>query len=148
MSVYVVCVHEYLCHSFPGTHWVRPVVSRSLWTMQCGPTSLTTQQTEELTLRPLAQRYGDRQVILIYSMTCDWILVCSMSQMLVFLLIAICKTLARENEKHYSANPWHSNIWIENIFACMYCVNTMARKLSFIEPTPKVRALFQHILHW
>ena len=27
----------------------------------------------------------------------------------------------------------------------MYCVNTMARKLSFIEPTPKVRALFQHI---
>ena len=73
--------------------------------MQCGPTSLTTQPTEELTLRPLAQRYGDRQVILIYSMTCDWILVCSMSQMLVFLLIAICKTVARENEKHYSANP-------------------------------------------
>ena len=29
----------------------------------------------------------------------------------------------------------------------MYWVNTMVRKLSCIEPTPKVRALFQHILH-
>ena len=27
----------------------------------------------------------------------------------------------------------------------MYWVNTMVRKLSFIEPTPNVRALFQHI---
>ena len=28
---------------------------------------------------------------------------------------------------------------------CMYWVNTMVRKLSCIEPMPKVRALFQHI---
>ena len=27
----------------------------------------------------------------------------------------------------------------------MHWVNTMVRKQSFIEPTPKVRALFQHI---
>ena len=29
----------------------------------------------------------------------------------------------------------------------MYWVNTMVRKLCCIEPTPRVRALFQHILH-
>ena len=38
------------------------------------------------------------------------------------------------------------DIWIEK-HLCMYWVNTMVRKLSCIEPTPKVRALFQHILH-
>ena len=35
-----------------------------------------------------------------------------------------------------------------SLHAMHILMNTMARKLSFIKPTPKIRALFQHILHF
>lgn len=62
VTLVILCMLHYRVYAMMCFHFIRLENLQSHWRIQCGPTSLTTELTGELTLRQQGLRFGNKQV--------------------------------------------------------------------------------------